>query len=71
MVVTAPHTPGPWQVQTGLVEVDDVEIVRLPDDGFQGQDFVGYRIPTVRIEAQRLRANRHQAGARLRITACK
>jgi hypothetical protein len=55
-------------VQTGLVEVDYVEVVRLPDDGFQGQDFVGHRILTVRIEAQRLPADRDQAGVGLRIT---
>jgi hypothetical protein len=32
--------------------MDDVEVFLLPDDRFEGQDFVGYRILTVRIEAQ-------------------
>jgi hypothetical protein len=56
----APHTPGPRQVQTGLVEMNDVEVVRLSDDGFQSQHFVRYWILTLRIEAQRLPANWHQ-----------
>jgi hypothetical protein len=36
--------PGPWQVQTILVEVDDVEVVGLADGGFQGQDLLGHRV---------------------------
>ena len=51
--------------------VDDVEVLCLADDGFQGQDLVGHWILTVRIEAQRLPADRDQAGAGLRITACE
>jgi hypothetical protein len=51
------------------VEVDYVEVVRLPDDGFQGQDFVGHRILTVRIEAQRLPADCHQTRLRLGVAA--
>ena len=62
-------TVAPRQVQTGLVEVDDVEVLCLADDGLQGQDLLGHRILTVRIEAQRLPADRDQAGPRLRITA--
>jgi hypothetical protein len=65
----ASHTPGPRQVQTGLVKMDDIEVVGLPDDGFQAENFVGHRVLTVWIEAQRLLADRHQSCPRLRITA--
>ena len=51
--------------------MDDVEVVCLPDDGLQGQDIVGHRILTLRIEAQRLPADGYQAGARLQVTTRK
>ena len=65
----APYTTSPRQVETGLVEMDHVEVVRLRDGGLQSQDFVGHGILTVRIETQRLLADRDQASARLGITA--
>jgi hypothetical protein len=51
------------------MEVDDVEVVRLPQNRFQGQDLVRHRILAARIEAQSLAADRDQAGAGVRITA--
>jgi hypothetical protein len=55
-------------VQIGLVKMDDVETVCLRDDGFQAENFIGHRVLTVWIEAQRLLADRNQACPRLRIT---
>jgi hypothetical protein len=56
-------------VQAFLVEVDDVEVVRLPENRLQGQDLVGHRVVAARIEAQSPPADRDQAGAGVRITA--
>jgi hypothetical protein len=65
----APHTPGPGQVQTGLVEANEVEFVCLPDHGLQGKDLIGDRILTIGIEAQRLPADWHQTRLRLGVAA--
>jgi hypothetical protein len=51
------------------MEMDDVEVVRLTNHGFQRQNLVGHGVLAVGIEAQRLPADRDQTGARLRVAA--